>query len=397
MKTLLLRSFVASGVLSMASSSALSATGQSDYALGLLIAHQDEATRGYQHWGDPQAIAPDLGFAQRRSQTEVAYDHRSSYALPVTERATLGVSVGSIGWAAEPQNAAFNPSLAYSLSDNLAVSIGLDALRLGALRSGAYNANVGCVALETRHALPLYTCSDAISYTPSNLAVSSPGSFDTGGWGRGYDVGATLALGGTRLGMRYRSGMKLDVEDETVLQTPGPLLSTELGRFTDQAVIAGLGLPESFAVGASHQLSDRWSIAGDVTWVNWSQFDDDVRITSGQNRYTNTKAWENTYRYTLGLNYEHSDHWKYRMGAAYDQSPVPSGQVSAVQPLMGEDLLWLAFGVGYSPTPRLSLDVGYAYPFFTRPQMSGGLYNNMSSAFEDESDILSAQFKWRFE
>ena len=396
MKTTLLTSFVASVVLSMVSTDALSATERLDYTPSLLTAHQDEATRGYQDWGGPQVIAPDLGFAQRTSQ-KVAYDHRSSYTLPVTDRATLGVSVESIGSAAELQNASFNPGLAYSLSDNLAVSIGLDALRFGALPTSAYNADVGCVAMETRNALPLYTCSDAISYAPSNLIVSSPGYFNTEGWGRGYDLGATLALGGTRLGMRYRSGMKLDGGDETVFQTASPLLSTDLGRLSDQAVIAGLGLPESFAVGASHQLSDRWSIAGDVTWVNWSQFDDDVRIASGQNGYTNTKAWENTYRYTLGLNYEHSDQWKYRMGAAYDQSPVPSGQLSAVQPLIGEDLLWLAFGVGYSPTPRLSLDVGYAYPFYARPQMNGGLYNSMSSAFEDESDILSAQFKWRFE
>ncbi len=396
MRTLLLTSFVATVVLDLASSGALAAAGQSDYMLGLAAAPQDEGTRSYQDWGEPQAIAPDLSLGQQTPQA-AAYDHRSSYTFSITERATLGVSAESIGWATEAQAAVFNSSLAYSLSDNLAVSIGLDALRFGALPSGVHDADVGCVALETRNALPLYTCSDAISYTPSNLAVSPPGFVNTEGWGRGYDVGATLALGGTRLGMRYRSGMQLDVEDETVFQTAGPVLGTDLGRLTNQAVIAGLGLPESFAVGASHQLSDRWSIAGDVTWVNWSQFDDDVWLASGQDRYTNTKAWENTYRYTLGLNYEHSARWKYRMGAAYDQSPVPSGQMSAVQPLMGEDLLWLAFGVGYSPTPRLSLDVGYAYPFFTRPQLGGGLYNSMPNAFGDESDILSAQFKWRFE
>jgi long-subunit fatty acid transport protein len=59
--------------------------------------------------------------------------------------------------------------------------------------------------------------------------------------------------------------------------------------------------------------------------------------------------------------------------------------------------MWLAFGIGYSPTPRLSLDIGYAYPFLMDPHLSSGLEHNIAGQFQGESDILSAQFKWRFE
>jgi len=134
-----------------------------------------------------------------------------------------------------------------------------------------------------------------------------------------------------------------------------------------------------------------------VTWVNWSALDG-LRIASGAERAgdASTDSWNNTYRYTLGLNYRQSDRWKYRLGAAYDQSPITGAQARIGQ-LPGEDLIWVAFGVGYSPTPRLSLDLGYAYPFLMDPHLYDGLQHNLAGQFEGESDILSAQFKWQFE
>lgn len=345
--------------------------------------------------GVVRAITPDLDFAKSTPSPDDAVEtSRTFYVFPLTERATVGFGVGEspVG----PRSFALNPSLAYTLNSHLAVSVGLDTTYFEPARA---NASTACVGLAADGVLPLYTCSDAISYAPANVAGGRVGSVDGDGWGYGYNLGATLTLGeGTRLGMRYRSGMQVDVADETVFHTAGPLLSTDLARLTDQAVIAGLGLPESFAVSASHRLSDQWSIAGDVTWVNWSQFEDARIASSKDSRFgTSTEDWENTYRYTLGVNYQHNDQWKYRVGTIYDQSPPSNYRAGAAQPLINEELVWVAFGVGFSPTPRLSLDVGYAYPVFTDPHVSNGVQHNLAGQFEGESDILSAQFKWRFE
>ncbi|MGH8501938.1 MAG: OmpP1/FadL family transporter [Gammaproteobacteria bacterium] len=325
------------------------------------------------------------------------------YAFPFSEKVELGfrMDAGGFGASALPGPRSFNlaPSLGYSVNESLAVSIGIDTAFFNSARSAEFNQFTDCVALEERGELPLLTCSDAIAYTPANLARGRAGALDADGLGYGYNLGATLLVtDSTRLGMRYQSGMQLSTEDETVFHTAGPLLSTDLARLTDQAVIAGLGLPGSFAVGASHQFNDRWSVAGDVTWVNWRQFDDLRILSDGARHYggATTENWENTYRYTLGLNYRQSDRWKYRLGAAYDQSPLPSSELgNGLVPK--EDLVWIALGVGYSPTPRLSFDVGYAYPFLTEPQLYNGLQRNLAGQFEGESDILSAQFKWRFE
>lgn len=404
MKTVQTATFVASAALAIASSSAFSATAQSLDAPELLVAWQNAAGRSapayaYQDLGAVQAVTPDLEFATQSLSTNSFSDvNPLSYRYPLTERTTLGFGLGATGDYAGSRNFALDPSLAYSLNSNLAVSVGLNTAYFEPARLNGFGSTAECVALEANGALPLYTCSNAISYMPANLAGSRAGFIEADGWGYGYNLGATLTLGeSTRLGVRYRSGMQSDVEDESVFYTAGPLLSTDLGRLTDQAVIAGLGLPESFAVGASHQLSDSVSLAGDVTWVNWSQFDEARIAPRDSSGAASTQYWENTYRYTLGVNYQHNDRWKYRVGAAYDQSPVPSNQVNAVQPLVNDDLVWVAFGVGYSPTPRLSLDVGYAYPVFTDPRLSDGLQHNLAGQFEGESDILSAQFKWRFE
>jgi long-chain fatty acid transport protein len=351
------------------------------------------------------AITPNLGFTGRAASPAMTFDtgaERFFYAYPLTERATLAVrtrAAGAGGWSGS-RDLALAPSLEYSVNDHLALSIGLDAQYFDLSRPTEFNQYTDCVALEEAGTLPLLTCSNAIAYAPANITGRQPGTLKADGLGYGYNLGATLTLGeDTRLGMRYRSGIALDVEDETVFHTAGPLLSTDLARLTDQAVIAGLGLPESFAVGASHEFNERWSLAGDVTWVNWSQLDD-LRVASvGGARPSSdtTENWNNTYRYTLGLNYRQSDQWKYRVGAAYDQSPIPGGQRSGANQVPGEDLIWVAFGVGYSPTPRFSLDVGYAYPFLMDPQLYDGLQHNLAGQFEGESDILSAQFKWRFE
>jgi|GEM_PF-2419429 len=357
-----------------------------------------------------RAIIPEMGFvpplpdASQGTQDyagPAAGAGRMLYVFPVADDASLGLRMDGDGYGASALSGAhsFGPGLAYSVNDSLAVSVGIDAVFFNIARSQPFNQYTDCVALEERGELPLLTCSDAIAYTPENLARGGAGTLASDAAGYGYNLGATLAVGeSTRLGMRYRSGIQLDTQDETVFHTAGPLLSTDLARLTDQAVISGLGLPGSFAVGASHQINDQWSVAGDVTWVNWTQFDE-LRVLPGGYRQgggTTTENWENTYRYTLGVNYRQSDSWKYRVGAAYDQSPLPASERNTGL-VASEDLVWLALGVGYSPTPRLSFDVGYAYPFMMEPQLYSGLRQNIAGQFEGEGDILSAQFKWRFE
>jgi long-chain fatty acid transport protein len=356
----------------------------------------------YQSSGVERAITPDLDFAKQAPLTNSATSNAnsSSYVLPITARAKFGLAMDATDTTTGAGNSHLSPSLGYVINDRLAVSVGLDATYFEAARANRLTQDIECIGLQGQDSLPLLACSDAIAYTPANLVGDQGGTVRGNGWGYGYNLGATLAFSdSTHLGMRYQSGVAMDVEDETVFQPAGPTLSTDLEHLTDQAVIAGLGLPQSFAIGASHQFNDQWSVAGDVTWVNWSQFDrmhiaSDGSAPTGD---TNTENWNNTYRYTLGLNYRHNDRWKYRVGAAYDQSPIPSNQLDRAQSIPADDLIWLAFGVGYSPTPRLSLDVGYAYPFLMQPPVSSGLESSIAGQFQGEQDILSAQFKWRFE
>lgn len=414
MKTICSAAFLVSAATSIISGGVLYATSQDVDAAamgmtqspGIMVAWQSVGEEGpasqHQSLGVERAITPDLDFTKQAPLTSsvTSNDNSASYVFPVTQRAAFALGMGAAGTTPGVGSSHLNPSFGYAISDRLAVSAGFDAAYFDPARINRSGPSIECVGLQRQGALPLLTCSDAIAYTPANLIGSGAGTVRGNGWGYGYNLGATLAFSdSTRLGMRYQSGLAMDVEDETVFQTAGPTLSTDLDRLTDQAVIAGLGLPQSFALGASHQFNDQWSVAGDVTWVNWSQFDR-LRIASdggALSEDTNTENWNNTYRYTLGLNYRRNDHWKYRLGAAYDQSPIPNNQLHTSQQIPAEDLIWVAFGVGYSPTPRLSLDIGYAYPFLMEPRLASGLETGIAGQFQGEQDILSAQFKWRFE
>lgn len=92
--------------------------------------------------------------------------------------------------------------------------------------------------------------------------------------------------------------------------------------------------PETASANFFHQLNPKWALMGDVTWVANSQM---KNIAIQQSTVNGTaqgdmvihQNWRDTWRVSLGANYQYNDTWLFRGGvagavaAAVRQRPSP--------------------------------------------------------------------------
>lgn len=281
----------------------------------------------------------------------------------------------------------------------------------------------------------------------SNFAdnVEGDGYFRVKGddWGFGWNIGYMWEpTESTRFGVSYRSNIRHTLEGETKWSfagvqgsVPSPDTSLE-GGFTipivdiyvpptdalqelfDQGnwvnpgdfaatrlhpsskAKTAIDTPEMLSFSAFHQLNDKVALMADLTFTRHSRLDE-VRIGIDQvagypyfNGVTEgdlsvKQDWKDTYKISLGMNYQYSDDLLLRTGVAYDKSPVNSTQLR--HPAFPDaDRYWLSFGANYKVTRDTSLDLAYSYVQFSSGKMdyqdgcspagwvpgSGGLYQD---------------------
>lgn len=281
----------------------------------------------------------------------------------------------------------------------------------------------------------------------SNFAdnVQGDGYFRVKGddWGFGWNIGYMWEpTESTRFGVAYRSNIRHTLEGETKWSfagvqgsVPSPDTSLE-GGFTipildiyvpptdalrelfdegnwvnpgdfaatrlhpNSKAKTAIDTPEMLSFNAFHQLNDKVALMADLTFTRHSRLDE-VRIGIDQvagypyfNGVTEgdlsvKQDWKDTYKISLGMNYQYSDDLLLRTGVAYDKSPVNSTQLR--HPAFPDaDRYWLSFGANYKVTRDTSLDFAYSYVQFSSGKMdyqdgcspagwvpgSGGLYQD---------------------
>jgi len=260
----------------------------------------------------------------------------------------------------------------------------------------------------------------------SNFAdnVQGDGYFRVKGddWGFGWNIGYMWEpTESTRFGVAYRSNIRHTLEGETKWSfagvqgsVPSPDTSLE-GGFTipildiyvpptdalrelfdegnwvnpgdfaatrlhpNSKAKTAIDTPEMLSFNAFHQLNDKVALMADLTFTRHSRLDE-VRIGIDQvagypyfNGVTEgdlsvKQDWKDTYKISLGMNYQYSDDLLLRTGVAYDKSPVNSTQLR--HPAFPDaDRYWLSFGANYKVTRDTSLDFAYSYVQFSSGKM----------------------------
>lgn len=290
----------------------------------------------------------------------------------------------------------FNPNIAWKVNDNVALAVGFDALYLHTELSSAVDQSSACLGALGA------ACTSIGLGTPGNRAADGKAVIKGDDWGYGFNLGALFNIGERlRIGASYRSSIDTDVEGDADFQDINPAFAS-FNVFSDTGASAGVDLPASLSLSGLYQVTDRWSLLGDVTWTDWSQFNE-LRVkfdNPNQPDSVTTESWNDSYRYSLGVGYQPNERWTYRFGVAYDETPVPDKEHRTPR-LPDDNRLWLALGLGYAPWADLRLDLGYAHLFIDDPQIDNTLESpspthTIRGKYQVEANILGGQLNWKF-
>jgi len=210
----------------------------------------------------------------------------------------------------------------------------------------------------------------------------------------------------TRAGLSYHSKVEYKLKGDTKLSGAGFDVAGASGKYDASLE---LDTPESIDVSVTHELNDQWTLYAGAMWTRWSRFE--AIIIENDGIPANLKGnlapivedqdWHDTWSYAIGTAYKLNREWTLRTGLAFDQSPtnnvhrsprIPSGDRTAI-----------SFGLAWSPTDDVTVDLAYTYlqeeeveVSRSRSYQDGALVANYDATFENSAHGFGAALSYRF-
>ena len=296
-----------------------------------------------------------------------------------------------------------NPAFAWRASDSLSLGLGVNIQYAEAKLASMFDSGAVCLRVANNSPELLAQCIGA-GLLPDTIANDSEGKVKGDDWSFGYNLGLLYEFSPiTRIGLTYRSevshkldgNVKYTVNDKLRSFLDGVGLST---LFTDTGASAEADLPASASLSGVFGLSEDLTLLADITWTGWSSFEE-LRVVYDnpiQPDSVTDESWEDSMRYSLGLNYRESGRiW--RMGVAYDETPIPDPQHRTPR-IPGNDRTWLALGVGLPVFESVWLDLAYAHLFVDDTPIDHTDENGyaLRGVYESDVDIFSVQATMNF-
>ena len=276
-----------------------------------------------------------------------------------------------------------NPSLSYKVSDSLAIGAGANYQHLDADLTNAV-----VLGFNTEGRAELDANDDAWGWNIGVLFQPAPA---------------------TKIGASYRSKLKYTLEGTTTVTGPTGAIVAPVSGPTK----ADVTLPDSFSLSLAQKLNDQWELLADATFTHWSEIDriNIVNSTNGTLRDSLVVDFDDTWRYSVGVNYKLNDAWTLKGGVAYDQSPVKGTSTRTVR-LPDNDRTWLSIGAAMKVKQNGKLDFGYSHlfvkdsdinftrsqqaPGFTTPTPAPGTSSTVAGSYTASIDIFSVQYTLSF-
>lgn len=212
----------------------------------------------------------------------------------------------------------------------------------------------------------------------------------------------------TTLGVAYRSKIQQNLRGTATFTRSAAFneLFPTSTLFTQSGMGAQLNLPENIEFSGAFQASPKLELLAGATWTNWSRFKDliinfDTPATAtGSTPSTTAENWNNSWRYSVGTNYKYSSSVVLRTGVSYDQTAIPDSQHRTPR-IPDQSRTWLAFGAGWTLSPKNTLDAGYTHLFMKNATTSNATTNSngtysISGDYSSSIDMLSVQLTHSF-
>lgn len=216
-------------------------------------------------------------------------------------------------------------------------------------------------------------------------------------YGYGYTLGALYEFTPTsRVGLSYRSRVDYTLEGQLDISGVPDFLVALNPLLQDSDGEVDLTTPDILSLGAYHEINPQWAVMSELSWTNWSVFDElRVEFDDGRPDSVTEEDWNDTIFFSIGADYKPRDNHTFRFGAAYDQSPVPDDTRTARIP--DADRYWLSLGYAYDFSDRGTVNLGYTRIFINDADISETTdAGTLSGDYEGSANVFAANVSFRF-
>lgn len=287
-----------------------------------------------------------------------------------------------------------NPAIAYKATDWLTVAAGLqlqwaEAELENAVDFGTLGAGAGI---------------------PGAVPTQQDGSakVEGDGWGYGFNLGVLAEpRQGTRLGAAFRSKIKTTLEGDARFKLDEAGIAAAIragtGAFQNVDAETEVDLPPMASFGIHQDIGERFAVMAEAQWTGWSTFDELVIEFDNPAQPDNLTQfdWDDAWFFAVGGTWKPSEQLTFRVGAAYDETPTRNRYRTPRIP--DSDRYWLAAGIGWQISERLSFDLAYTHVFFddARVRLRGtddgnALRGDLDADYRNAIDIVTLAATWRF-
>ena len=289
-----------------------------------------------------------------------------------------------------------NPAAAWKVNERFSVGGGVSVQYMRAKLTNAIDSGAVCSAVGGGVACPPLL---------GNAATDSSVKLEGDDISVGFNLGTVFKPDDqTTLGVAYRSKIQQNLKG-TATFTRSSALNGILGSntlLTQSGMGTQLNLPENIELSGAFQASPKLELLAGATWTNWSRFKDlsihfdTPAAAAGSATSTTAENWNNSWRYSVGTNYKYSSSVVLRTGVSYDQTAIPDSQHRTPR-IPDQSRTWLAFGAGWTLSPKNTLDAGYTHLFMQNAAINNvnGSYN-IRGDYSSSIDMLSVQFTHSF-
>ena len=254
-----------------------------------------------------------------------------------------------------------NPTIAYQVLPSLSIGIGLDYM---------------------------LARNEARQMIDQSLFGARDGEFkfkaDGDGWG--YNIGILFTPDKkVSFGLAYRNRIKVDFSGTAKLKNIAPPLQPLFGGSEFRTdVTTEATFPQIVSFGIAYRPTEKWTIACEAEWVEWSTFHDsdlDFKHEVPQAGFTDRSKlldWKDVWDFKVGAEYKVNERLALRAGYAYSQSMVPEQTLDASNPDSKQHYVSAGFGYIFK---KFLLDFFYMAGFYEDRKVTNnilsGEYQNL--------------------
>lgn len=207
--------------------------------------------------------------------------------------------------------------------------------------------------------------------------------------GTAYSYGANVGVlyepcETTRIGLSYRSSMKIETVGRAILNTHGDFQgTTEEPLYTNNFKV-NTSLPATAYLSFYQRVTPCLEAMASAYFEQWSSLKN-IRLTNvpvptvKPIQINIAENFDNTISYSIGARYQINKQWKIKSGIGYSPSAVTSANRNFITPVTQ---VWtIALGTHYQYSRQLGFDLSAAHFFFKPGPINNSLSNTVDTVF----------------